>query len=197
VWVQWTAPSTATYAITSCGSKVGALIAGYSSPSSACAATNVSYTSNGICLANSNPTLDCSSGATSQTFSATSGETYRFFISNYYTNQWGQVSMTINPTSAPGAANVAFAVDPPVGTTSGGTTVTITGSGFSGTPAVTFGGSAATGVTVVTSQLITAITPPHAAGSVDIQVNGEGVLASGFTYVASATKGKPTKWGGQ
>ena len=44
----------------------------------------------------------------------------------------------------------------------GGTSVTITGTNFTGATAVTFGGTAATGVTVVSATSITATTPAHA-----------------------------------
>ena len=48
--------------------------------------------------------------------------------------------------------------------------VTITGTGFTGTTGVTFGGTPATGVTVVDDTTITATTPAHAPGAVDVVV---------------------------
>ncbi len=60
-------------------------------------------------------------------------------------------------------------VTPHLGSPSGGTTVTIRGSGFSGTTAVDFGTNAATGVSVITNHLITA-TSPAGSGTVDVTV---------------------------
>src|SRR5438309_1200572 len=56
------------------------------------------------------------------------------------------------------------------GSTAGGTSVTINGSSFSGATAVAFGGTAATSFSVVSAAKITAVSPAHAAGNVDIAV---------------------------
>jgi Bacterial Ig-like domain (group 3)/IPT/TIG domain/Beta-propeller repeat/Dockerin type I domain len=81
-------------------------------------------------------------------------------------------------------------ISPRTGPVGGGTNVTITGTAFRGSgmafATVTFGGVSATNVTVVSSTTITATTPAHAAGTVDVSVmnsDGQsGVLASGFTF---------------
>jgi len=54
--------------------------------------------------------------------------------------------------------------------TAGGTPVTITGAGFTGATAVTFGGTAATAVVVVNANTLTATTPAKAAGTYDVRV---------------------------
>jgi hypothetical protein len=76
------------------------------------------------------------------------------------------------------------------GTSLGGTSVTITGTGFKAGATATFGGVAATSVTVVTDTSITAVTPAHAAGAVSVVVTNvdaqSGTLAAGYTYVAAA-----------
>ena len=59
-------------------------------------------------------------------------------------------------------------VSPASGTVNGGTQISITGTGFLSGASVTFGGAAATGVTVVSSTSITATTPAHAAGAVSV-----------------------------
>jgi hypothetical protein len=61
-------------------------------------------------------------------------------------------------------------IDPARGPLSGGTEVTITGSGFTGSTGVTFGGVAATSFTVVDDNTITAVTPAGASGTVDVVV---------------------------
>src|SRR5690606_5058307 len=76
---------------------------------------------------------------------------------------------------------------PATGTTAGGTSVVLTGADLTGATAVTFGGTAATSFTVDSATQITAITPAHAAGAVDVAVTTPGgttTLAGAFTYAA-------------
>jgi len=59
------------------------------------------------------------------------------------------------------------------GTTAGGTTVTITGSNFSGAAGrlhVLFGSTEATNITIVSDTTILAVTPAHSSGTVDLRV---------------------------
>ena len=67
-------------------------------------------------------------------------------------------------------APTVSSISPNSGTANGGTTVTITGTGFLSGATVSLGGTAATGVTVVSSTSITATTPAHAAGAVNVVV---------------------------
>ena len=82
-------------------------------------------------------------------------------------------------------------ISPVSGTAAGGTAVTITGTGFLAGETVSLGGTPATGVTVVSGTTITATTPAHAAGAVDVVVsNAEqhaGTLPNGYTYTAITT----------
>ncbi|HKP11437.1 MAG TPA: IPT/TIG domain-containing protein, partial [Blastocatellia bacterium] len=77
-------------------------------------------------------------------------------------------------------------VTPNTGPTAGGTSVTISGSGFTAGATVMIGGAPATNVSVNGSATITAVTPAHAAGAVSVAVtntNGlSGTLVNGFTY---------------
>jgi uncharacterized delta-60 repeat protein len=66
------------------------------------------------------------------------------------------------------------AINPTIGSTAGGTRVTITGTNLTGATAVTIGGSAATGVTVVNATTITATTPAGVAGSASVLVTTPG-----------------------
>jgi hypothetical protein len=94
-----------------------------------------------------------------------------------------------NPNPAP----TVSAISPPTGTLSGGTAVTITGTGFLTGATVSIGGAGATGVTVVSSTSITATTPANAAGVVDVVVTNSdsqrGTLSGGYTYASSTTAG--------
>lgn len=106
---------------------------------------------------------------------------------------------TAGGTSAIGAVNAyayvagpaVTAVSPAVGPTSGGNSVTLQGSGFTGATAVSFGGVAAGGFTVNSAGQITA-TAPAGTGTVDITVTTPGgTSATGaadhYVYTAGPT----------
>lgn len=87
------------------------------------------------------------------------------------------------------------AINPKAGSDSGGTTVILTGTGLLGTTAVLFDGTPATNVHVVSSTIVTAVTPAHAVGVVNVVINtpaGGATLANSYTYV---TPGQPTDGG--
>lgn len=70
-------------------------------------------------------------------------------------------------------------ITPVSGTTAGSTTVTITGTGFTGATAVTFGNTPATSFVVVDDSTITAVTPAKAVGAFDVVVTTPGGIATG------------------
>lgn len=75
-------------------------------------------------------------------------------------------------------------VNPATGPDTGGTVVTITGSGFTGTESVTVGGVPAE-FTVLDDGSIEVTTPAHVAGTVDVTVSRDGldaVAEGAFTY---------------
>lgn len=84
---------------------------------------------------------------------------------------------------------------PNSGSDAGGTTVTLSGSGFTSSASVYFGGIAAQSVSVVSSTKLQAVTPAHASGTVSVAVTENSynrykqstTLASGFTYTSSTT----------
>lgn len=91
-----------------------------------------------------------------------------------------------DPALDPGAPTVT-GILPKGGLTTGGTPITISGTNFVAGSTVALGGVPATGVTVVNSATITAITPVHTLGPVNVTVSGangeSGVLTNGYTYV--------------
>lgn len=89
-------------------------------------------------------------------------------------------------TQAPGVTSLT----PASGSAAGGSTVTITGTGFTNAATVTFGGIAASSVTFVSATQMTAVSPAAGAvGAVDVIVTTSGgaspnTAADDFTYVA-------------
>uniref|UniRef100_UPI000593C224 IPT/TIG domain-containing protein n=1 Tax=Nocardia exalbida TaxID=290231 RepID=UPI000593C224 len=102
----------------------------------------------------------------------------------------GTVQVTV--TTAAGTSNgVSYtylpvpslsSVSPSQGSTSGGTTVTLTGSGLSGVTAVNFGSTPATSFTVNSNTQITAVAPAG-TGIVSITVTGPGGTSNPVTFV--------------
>jgi hypothetical protein len=89
------------------------------------------------------------------------------------------------PSPPPATVRVS-SITPNNGTTLGGTAITIAGANFGPGASVTIGGTPATGVVFVSGTTLTAVTPQHAAASVDVVVTvgaNSGSLARGFTYV--------------
>src|ERR1700681_833708 len=96
-----------------------------------------------------------------------------------------------NPPSNP--APTVTSITPNSGTINGGTAMTITGTGFLAGATVSLGGTAATGVTLLSSTSMTATTPAHAAGAVDLMVTNTDAQSATFTggYKYSKTNPAP------
>ncbi len=81
-------------------------------------------------------------------------------------------------------------ITPSSGPAGGGTALTITGTGFQSGLRVSLGGTAATSVTVASATRVTATTPSHAAGAVDVVVtnldNQSATWSSGYSYNAAS-----------
>ena len=117
----------------------------------------------------------------------------------WYTTEYLKTSGTFNWSTritsfkllncgAPGPTVSAIA--PTSGSTDGGTAVTISGTGFAAGATVTIGGSAATSVVVLSPTSLSATTPAHAAGAVDVIVTAggqSGTCSSCFTYIPLPT----------
>ncbi len=116
-----------------------------------------------------------------------------------------QTTYTVTLTDDAGASVTStflLAVNPPVptvssvspssGGTAGGTTVTLRGTNFVGTPTVTFGSAAGTNVTVVDSTTLTVTSPAGSSGLALVQVTTAGGTSAGspsidFNYIAPPT----------
>jgi len=90
-----------------------------------------------------------------------------------------------------------ISISPTVGAASGGTTVTITGTGFTTAinSSVTFGGVPATSVRILNAITLEAVAPPHATGTVDVTVTfGTSVTRSAaFTYATTPPRHRSVK----
>ncbi|MGW6896786.1 MULTISPECIES: IPT/TIG domain-containing protein [unclassified Streptomyces] len=85
------------------------------------------------------------------------------------------------------AAPTVTTVTPASGPETGGTTVTVAGTGLTSTSEVTFDGNPAP-FTVLSDTAVSAVTPPGTAGAVDVVVTndaGSATAADGFTYIVS------------
>jgi uncharacterized repeat protein (TIGR03803 family) len=91
-----------------------------------------------------------------------------FYGTTAYGGAWGDgvVYSLVNGVPAP-----VTGITPSSGPSGGGTPVTVTGTGFSAAVSVRFGGTFATGVTVVNPTEVTAVTPPLPPGKlIDVAV---------------------------
>ena len=92
-------------------------------------------------------------------------------------------------TTTPNTAPIISGLTPASGPATGGTSVTISGTGFATGATVTFDGVAAANVNVLGSTTITAVTPAHAGGAVNVVVANPGgqigTSVNGYTYAAT------------
>ncbi|STX38799.1 IPT/TIG domain-containing protein [Legionella feeleii] len=113
------------------------------------------------------------------------------------TTPGGQATLTNGYTYQPPVPPVLTAINPTSGTASGNTFVTLTGTDLVGTTSITFDGLPATSIHVISSTMVTAVTPAHAAGAVDVTLTtpaGNSTLPLGYTYLATAV-GQPSGGG--
>src|SRR6266542_1737872 len=132
-------------------------------------------------------TLTAGAAGTASVATAGTGASYAWTIANG-TIDSGNGTRTINYTAGSAGATTPSisTVTPSTGAISGGTAVTIAGSGLQVGGAVTFGGTPATNVVRVSSTTITAKTPAHASGAVNVVVTNPDTLTATrnavFTY---------------
>ncbi|MCP2280467.1 IPT/TIG domain-containing protein [Nocardia amikacinitolerans] len=99
-----------------------------------------------------------------------------------------QVTVTTSAGTSNGVPYTYLAVpalssiNPGQGSTAGGTTVTLTGSGLTGATAVNFGGAPAASFTVDSDTQITAVSPAG-TGFVSVTVTGPGGTSNPVTYI--------------
>jgi photosystem II stability/assembly factor-like uncharacterized protein len=172
IWLNFTPATSGTYDFSFCGSGSSAVMVGLAGD--ACGSATPVPT---LCLRQTSDPADCAARSTTATLNA--GITYRLMLTNYYYNDFGPISLTI--TRSAGFTPIANTVSPVSGSSAGGTRIVITGRSFTDGVPVLVGGTPATNVQILTPSVITAVTPPHAAGTVNVTVGTE-TLAATFTY---------------
>lgn len=107
-------------------------------------------------------------------------------------------SLTQMVTSLPPAAPTVSSMSPRTGPTAGGTVVTITGTNLTGASTVVFGTTTAASFYVTGSTRITATSPAHTSGPVNVRVTipgGRSVAADLFEYLAPRVTSVSTRQG--
>ncbi len=105
-------------------------------------------------------------------------------------------SKTYTVTVTREAGPVISSISPESGSTNGGTSVSITGTNLASINSVKFGTEAATNFTVNSATSISATTPAHVAGAVDVVLSdgtNTATLSSGFTYNAATFTFSPPR----
>lgn len=103
----------------------------------------------------------------------------------------GFVETVLVHVGAPPAGLFIANIAPPNGPTAGGTQVAITGQNFTSSCTVSFDGTGAASTTFGSATSLTATTPAHAAGTVDVTVtcgSDKYTLANSFTYTAASAQ---------
>lgn len=116
---------------------------------------------------------------------AGASDTLTLTAASSLTNNFAVVTSSVQLSAGPTATSIS----PTVGPISGGTPLTITGTNLAIGASVLLGGVPATNVVRVSDTTITALSPSHAAGLVDVAVTNPDAqsssLVNGFAYVGN------------
>jgi prepilin-type processing-associated H-X9-DG protein len=124
-------------------------------------------------------------GSATITYLAPTTGWYIVMVAGYPNQTLTNVSLTSLADSTNSPISTATQISPVTGPATGGTNVTINGSGFGiGSPTVSFWGRPATGVNVVSDGLLTAYSPDGPPGYANVLLSNG--VATNFTYVAAA-----------
>ncbi|MEI6574258.1 MAG: autotransporter domain-containing protein, partial [Alphaproteobacteria bacterium] len=136
----------------------------------------ITYSSQNAAIATVHSTSGLVTGVSAGTITITATKA----ADTTYAAATASVSLTVE-SDAPTLTSIS----PSSGPTAGGTSVTLTGTNFTGATGVTIGGRSATSVVVVSSTTITAVTPSGSAGTASVVVtntSGSNSANSYFTY---------------
>ncbi|HEX7418541.1 MAG TPA: IPT/TIG domain-containing protein [Thermoanaerobaculia bacterium] len=175
-WLTFTPQTAGDYQFSLCGSDVSAVLVGYTSEGCD------TFTNSAMCISRPSTTSDCASTSSTQTLTLAAGQTIRMFVTNYFADDFGNVTITVSQNSmlSPIVSSVAPAVGVP------GTSIIISGLGFTNGATVSVGGVPAQNVTFVSGTTLTATIAPNIAGNANVAVSNPdgttGTLKEGFTY---------------
>jgi hypothetical protein len=118
--------------------------------------------------------------------SLTGGATYYYKLAAVNSGIESTLSNEVSASPYSYAAPTVTAISPNSGSVSGGTSVTITGTGFVTGATVSIGGASATAVTFGSATSLTATTPARSSGAQNVVVTNPdgqtGTLTGGYTY---------------
>jgi photosystem II stability/assembly factor-like uncharacterized protein len=186
VWLELRPASTDFYEISTCGAMADTVLTAFTGPS--CGALEV--------LANGcnddTPRNDdgaCARTSSLLTLFVEAGQTVRLQLTGYFPDEVSTVPVTVRLSSGRDAPQVT-GITSRVAPGNGGTEVFLTGARFGEGARVRFGGVEATDLQRIGPSLVSVVTPPHAAGPVEVSVENpdgsSGRLIGAFTYLASA-----------
>lgn len=95
------------------------------------------------------------------------------------------------PPAPPVAGPVITSIDPSVGPEAGGTSVTLTGTGYAVADSVSIGGNPATGIVVNNDTSITLVTPPGTGDVPIVVTDGAGNASAPATFRYAAAPAAP------
>ena len=180
VWFEFDPPTAGPWEISTCRTLADSVLTVYSG--AACGPYTLLA---GGCNDDSQDS-GCGAQASVVTVTATPGEKMRIQVTAYDDTSVGRIPLTIALSGAAGPR--VTGVSAAEGPSPGGRSVIVSGEGFQQGSIVFFGGVPATDVVFVGPTTLTATTPPHAGGPVDVSVanpsGGTGTLARGYTYTA-------------
>lgn len=132
-------------------------------------------------------TISIPAGAASTTFTIGGVEAGHLLVLATLSATHGSSVTSIDVTIADATTLPSLgSVSPANGPIAGGTAVTLSGSNLRSDCTVSFGGVAATNVAVVSATSMTATTPPHTSGAVDVALtcgSDTSTLSNAFTYL--------------
>jgi photosystem II stability/assembly factor-like uncharacterized protein len=179
IWFEFAPPTAGSWEFSTCGALADTVLSVYTG--AACGPYTV-VTSG----CNDDTSLGgCGAQASVVTVTATAGQTLRIQATGFDAGSVGSFPLTVRATATTGPRIAGIST--PQGPAPGGTPVLITGRGFAPGMTVEFGGVPASDVVIYGPTTLSATTPAHAPGSVDVTVRGDtgaGTLAAGFAYTA-------------
>ena len=136
------------------------------------------------CVGGNDDAIPGTTTCSSLTFATQFGVTYYVFVNGYEIADNGTFGLSLTCATPP-AAPVITSLSPTSGPA--GSTVTVTGSNFTGTTAATINGVAVTGFTVVNATTITFVVPAGATTGNVVITTATGIPSNGTAFTVTVT----------